>query len=179
MNIELIREEVKLNYSSEARKIYLCEEIDLDTPAFILDRVTRIITETKSTDPVTLVISSGGGDVYGLLGVIDVMNEVPVVINTHIIGTAMSAAAFIAMATTGKRTMGQYSYIMLHQIQSMLGGSTDALASESKHIKQVQDVLYEILTARTKKPLKWWISSTKQNLYINKEKALEFGLIDS
>ncbi len=179
MNIELIREETKLNYNAESRKIYLCEEVDMDTPIFVFDRIARIIDQTKSHDPITLVISSPGGDIYGLLGVIDVINEASVKINTHIIGSAMSAAAWIAMCATGTRTMGKLSFIMLHQVQAMIGGSTDAVASENKHLKEVQEVLYEILSSRTKKPVKWWNTATKQNLYINYTKALELGLIDS
>ena len=62
-----------------------------------------------------------------------------------------------------------------------MGGwqSTTAAAQHLERLKQMQDQIYRILSARSGKPLRQIIKDTKRtDFYLDAQKALEYGLID-
>jgi ATP-dependent Clp protease protease subunit len=160
------------------RLIYLTN-IDIYTPSFIRQRADTIFQMSNdNTTPITIVISSYGGEVYGMFGVIDVINRLPVKVNTLGVGTVQSAATTILASGTGKRTLTKNTFVMIHQISTWLGGQTDDIANEMKHTKELQGMLYAILGEKSKQPAKFWEKTTKKNLYLPAAKCLEFGLVD-
>lgn len=162
------------------RIIYLTD-IDLLASSFIKQRAETIyeLSKDDKTD-LNLVISSYGGDAYGMFGVIDVMQGLPTKVNTVGVGTVQSAATVILGCGTGTRAVTKNTFIMIHQISTWLErGQTDSLANEIKHTKELQVLLYKVMGETTRKPSKFWESQTKKNLYLTAEKCLEYGLVDS
>jgi len=160
------------------RKIYVTN-IDVYTPAFIQQRADVIYQMSgDDTTPLTLSISSFGGDAYAMFGIVDVMKLLPSKVNTLGVGTAQSAAATLLVAGTGQRTITENTFVMIHQISTWLGGQADDIAVEAKHTKELQTKLYKLLASKSKKPADFWKKQTKSNLYLPAEKCLEYGLVD-
>jgi|GEM_PF-3308860 len=160
------------------RVIYITS-IDLLTASFVEQRAHCIYNMSGDHNtPITLAIESYGGDVYGMFGVINVIESLPTKVNTLCRGTAQSAAAAILMCGTGTRTMSKSSFIMIHQLSSWLGGQAEEIAIEAKHIKDLMALVYKLLTERSSKPVEFWKKQTRGNLYIPAQKCLEYGLID-
>ena len=79
-------------------------------------------------DAINLNIASYGGDVYAMLGLIDYIQNLDIKVNTHCVGTCMSAAAVLLACGTGNRTMTKQSTVMVHEGSAVeLGKSTDVM----------------------------------------------------
>lgn len=160
------------------RLIYLTN-IDLYAPAFVRQRADTIYQVSNDhTTPITVVISSYGGEAYGMFGVIDTINHLPTKVNTIGVGTVQSAATTILICGTGTRTLTKNTFVMIHQISTWLGGQMDDIEKETKHTKELQGMLYSLLTEKSNKPVEFWKKQTKTNLYLPASKCLEYGLID-
>jgi hypothetical protein len=70
---------------------------------------------------------------------------------------------------------------MIHEPAKWAGWqSTSVAAQHLERLKQMQDQIYNILAARSGKPLRQIIRDTKRtDFYLDAQKALEYGLIDS
>ena len=70
---------------------------------------------------------------------------------------------------------------MIHEPAKWAGWqSTTAAAQHLERLKQMQDQIYRILSARSGKPLRQIIKDTKRtDFYLDAQKALDYGLIDA
>src|SRR5260221_8454516 len=70
---------------------------------------------------------------------------------------------------------------MIHEPAKWAGWkSTTAAAQHLERLKQMQDQIYNILSTRSRKPLRQIIKDTKRtDFYLDAKKALEYGLIDA
>jgi len=165
----------------KARIVYLIGTIAAETASDFLFRCKWILDNESEEDkdkPITLHINSPGGDVYGMLGIIDTMNDLPVKVNTVCLGQAQSAAAVILAAGTGTRKCYKHSIIMLHELRSWISGSASELNNVMQQIKDLENDTNVILSECTKKDKSFWVKNQKTDLYVKPAKALEFGIID-
>lgn len=174
-------DELGENFSSKCRTIYLEGTIELQTISFINQRVALIneITKDEAT-PITLEITSQGGDVFGLFGIVDTMQALKTPIRVVGRGAVFSAAAVILAAATGERAVYKNTFVMFHQ-PSLLGdfsGTTDEFQIAAENIKDIYARINAILGEVTKKPVKFWRDSCKKDFYITPEQCLEYGVID-
>lgn len=135
--------------------------------------------EENAKDPISVVIDSFGGDVYSTLGIIDFMENLEVPMNTIARGRCMSAAAIILACGTGERMASKRTSLMLHNSSGGASGTARELRINIEHHDKLDGELYSILADKTNKPESWWKENLRNDLYINAEKALELGLIDS
>ena len=86
----------------------------------------------------------------------------------------------IQAASPGRRFAQPHSWIMIHEPAKWAGWqSTSAAAQHLDRLKQMQAQIYEILSARSGRPLNKIIRDTKRtDFYLDATKALEYGLID-
>tara|TARA_Y100000592_G_scaffold24798_2_gene38867 strand:+ start:12937 stop:13554 length:618 start_codon:yes stop_codon:yes gene_type:complete len=164
------------------RIIYLEDEIDIYTAGFVQSRINAIIslsTHKTKDDPITLEITSYGGDVYGMLAAVDVIKHAPVKINTLGRGPIMSAATFILAAGTGERSITKNSIVMVHELSTLLGGTSKDILTEAAHIEKLQVKLYKLLANSCSKDANYWEENSKVNLYLDAQEAIEHGIIDN
>ena len=161
------------------RVIYLSGPIDITTPEFINHRIDVIcdLTNNHKAD-IDLDIVSPGGDVYGMMGTIDIIRNAPVDINIIGRGMIMSAASVILMSGTGTRSMEQHSTLMIHNIRSWLDGSSQDIITEATHIKKLQDIVYNMYAKFSTKPKKFWEGKKNVDWYLTPAECLKLGLID-
>jgi ATP-dependent Clp protease protease subunit len=127
--------------------------------------------------PITIHLTSYGGDAYSMFGIIDYImnNETP--INTVCYGQVMSAGAYILIAGS-HRKISKRSIIMLHDLQATQIGSYKDITDEFNHIKLLQKMLYEFLEEKSNKDSTWWENRLQRNVYLTPQEALELNLID-
>lgn len=135
--------------------------------------------EENAKDPISVVIDSFGGDVYSTLGIIDFMENLEVPVNTIARGRCMSAAAIILACGTGERMASKRTSLMLHNSSGGASGTARELRINIEHHDKLDGELYSILADKTKKPESWWKENLRNDLYINADKALDLGIIDS
>ena len=174
----------QIDYGLEVntRTIYLEDEIDVYSAGFIKSRINAICslsTYKHQNKPITLDITYYGGDVYGMLATVDVIQNAPVKINTLGRGPIMSAAAFILAAGTGNRQVTKNSIVMVHELSTLLAGTSKDILTEAAHIEKLQGKLYKLLADCCNKDITYWEKNSKVNLYLDAEEALAHGLVDT
>jgi len=161
--------------------IYIFDEISEFTTFDFITRARIILRNRKEEnikDPINVILNSPGGSVYDMNGFIDYMQTLSVPVNIIVRGKAMSAAAVILAAATGKRYASSRSTIMFHEASSFSMGKQSDLKANVKHIDEVENETNKLLGDVTKKPAEWWEKEQKTDLYLNAEQALELGVID-
>ncbi len=180
--IDAVRSQLRKEQGDKLRDVYLIGDIEKDTARTCIERLRELSSE--SNRPITLYINSAGGNVTDGLAIHDVIRhlgargiEVTVVVQ----GMAYSMGSIVLQAASaGRRFAFPHSWIMIHEPAKWAGWqSTTAAAQHLERLKQMQDQIYRILSARSGKPLRQIIKDTKRtDFYLDAQKALEYGLID-
>lgn len=170
--------ELDYNFNSTLREIYI-SDIDVDTPFIIKQRAQMIYDVTaNNVDPITLVLSSFGGDAYGMFGAIDTINLLPSKVNTIGLGAVQSAASGILVSGTGSRKLSKGSFVMIHQISGFMPTQLDDVLVETAHSKLLQKKYFTVISEHSNKPYSFWEKKTKNNFYLSADDCLNYGLID-
>jgi len=183
-NIASAIHQLEYNVNINRRIIYLEGEIDTYTAPFIFDRINAIRDIhflTHNDEPeIDLYITSPGGDIHGLTGLVDIIEAVSCKINTYGIGNVESAAVWILAAGTGVRRVSANVEIMVHEISSWLKGTTSDVENEAKQLIATQKNLYRLLGKFSIKDEAFWEKTLKssKNFYLTPEMCIELGLAD-
>lgn len=165
----------------ENRNIFYSYDIEQGTPFFLETKIKTIEKlnpiEEGSDEFINIHINSYGGDAYGMLGTIDVIRLSKYPIKGIAKGQVMSAGAYILIGCH-HRVMTKNSIMMLHDLNTFLGGTYKDISSEYNHIKTLQGIVYQYLEENSNKDRDWWEKTLQRNLYLNAEEAKELGLID-
>lgn len=166
------------NVNFKERVIYLNDEIDENS----LDVIQKAFDEFDSTPdkPVRIEISSYGGSVYDMFGIIDRIKASPCQVITRGLGKIMSAATFI-LAAGDERSVGPNSWVMIHQASDIIKGKTDDMEHDLGHHREVQDQMYSLYERLSGKKIsaKQWKKLCAKDHYIRAEEVLELGLVDN
>ena len=134
-------------------------------------------------DPITLYVSTYGGNADEMFGIFDLLQEAQskCVIETIGNGKVMSAGTLVlAGGTKGHRKIHKNCRVMLHQVSAGAVGPLFNIASEVEEIQQLQDKYINCLTSCTnlsKRKLKSLLNE-RVNVYLTAEEAVEYGLAD-
>lgn len=165
------------------RIIYFTDEVDVASAEDVDNRI-RIILQLSDdkTSPITLKISSYGGDAYALFGILDIMELAPVRINTQGVGPLMSAGAFLLVLNgTGVRSLTRRSTVMLHEIRTFFVNE-ELTATELEHRREqdsaLQNLLLQELATYSNKSVKYWQEKLTKDYYLTPEECLNLKLID-
>ena len=139
-----------------------------------LDYLIRVNPNTS----INLNIASYGGDVYAMLGLVDYIRGLDVQVNTHCVGTCMSAASVLLACGTGLRTISPHGTVMVHEGSAFEAGKTTDVMKGVDHLKELQKDINEILGEVTNKDARFWELTQRNDTYLSAEKCLEYGIVD-
>ena len=134
-------------------------------------------------DPMTLYISTYGGNADEMFGIFDLLQEAQkkCIVETIGNGKVMSAGTLmLAGGTKGHRKIYKNCRVMLHQVSAGAVGPLFNIASEVEEIQQLQDKYINCLVSCTnlsKRKLKSLLNE-RVNVYLSAEEAVEYGLAD-
>tara|TARA_R100000808_G_scaffold16362_1_gene37004 strand:+ start:160 stop:828 length:669 start_codon:yes stop_codon:yes gene_type:complete len=137
----------------------------------------------KVSQPFEMIISTNGGDAREMFAIYDMMRFLrkDCDIETMGIGKVMSAGVpLLAAGTKGKRRIGKYCRVMLHNVSAGTIGALAQMQNEMKEVEKIQKQYIEILAAETnmtEKQIKRLINKNV-NVYLSAEEALELGIVD-
>jgi len=159
------------------RVIYLNGDID----EFSLELFQKAFDELEKwpDHPIRIEVSSYGGSVYDMLGMIDRVQSSPCHVITRGFGKIMSAASFI-LAAGDERILGANSWVMIHQMSDWLKGNLSDLKNELKHCESLEhqmNKLYEKLS-KGKATAKTFEKLCSKDCYLSAEEVLKLGLVD-
>lgn len=181
--VEAVRQQLRREAASRLRDVYLIGDIDKESARLVIERLRDLANEGNK--PITLYINSAGGNVTDGLALHDVIaqmvaggQEISIVVQ----GMAYSMGSVVLQAASpGRRLAFRHSWIMIHEPAKWAGWqSTSAAAQHLERLREMQAQIYRILATRSGRPLRQIIRDTKRvDLYLDAQKALEYGLIDA
>lgn len=133
---------------------------------------------------IPIVISSFGGQVHSLLGMLDIIQTSDKPVATIASGKAMSCgASLLAAGTKGYRYCSPMADVMIHQVSSMDWGKTEDLKNSTEHTEFLNNKLMRLLAKWAgQKDKEFFIKllKKKQNVdvYLTPEECKHYGLID-
>jgi ATP-dependent Clp protease protease subunit len=172
-----LMKELEWGINTDTNTVYMAYDFDMDNLYTIVTKTDSLLRHNPEKE-VNMIISSYGGDVYSMLGMIDYIRNLPVKVNTHCLGASMSAAAVMLACGTGKRTMSKNSSVMIHEGSAFEVGKTSDVLKGADHLKLLQKSVCDILGEVTKKSSDFWEGITKQDTYLTADDCLEYGVID-
>jgi len=181
--IDAVKAILRKETSDRLRDVYLIGDIEKDTARSCIERMRELAND--SSRPLTLYINSAGGNVTDGLAIHDSIRQIVnrgIEVTIVVQGMAYSMGSVVLQAaSTGRRLAQAHSWIMIHEPAKWAGWqSTSAAAQHLDRLKQMQAQIYDILAARSGRPLKQIIRDTKRtDFYLDAKKALEYGLIDA
>jgi len=180
--IDAVKGILRKEQSDRLRDIYLIGDIEKDTARGVIERLRELANDNSR--PITLYINSAGGNVTDGLAIHDAVREIVargMEVTIVVQGMAYSMGSVVLQAASdGRRLSYPHSWIMIHEPAKWAGWqSTSAAAQHLDRLKQMQSQIYQILAARSHKPLQKIIRDTKRtDFYLDAKKAFEYGLID-
>ena len=167
----------------DKRILYLIGDVDNSECAdFIVDME---ILRALSKKPITIIISSPGGDVEYGLGCIRAIRRAQkdgIKVIGQVYGHAMSMA-FLILECCDKRVMGKGCCLMAHGVTTMMHGDIKNLEAEQKLLGDAREYFAGYLAERTKNTefgLEYWQDLLKDNTpqFFNSQESLGMDLID-
>jgi ATP-dependent Clp protease protease subunit len=180
--VDAVRDLLKKEQSDRLRDVYLIGDIEKDIARSTIERLRELAN--ASDRPIKLYINSAGGNVTDGLALHDAIQDLVAggaEISIVVQGMAYSMGSVVLQAASpGKRLAFPHSWIMIHEPAKWAGWqSTTAAAQHLDRLKQMQGQIYQIMSARSGRPLKQIIRDTRRvDFYLDAWKAKEYGLID-
>lgn len=170
--------EMEWGVNSSTNTTYMNFEFDIDSLYSTIVKLDYLARINPHLDAINLNIASYGGDVYAMLGLVDYIHNMDIKVNTHCVGTCMSAAAVLLACGTGERTMTKHSTVMVHEGSAVeVGKSTDVMRGVD-HLKELAKDINELLAEVTNKDVKFWKRMNRNDTYLDAKQCLEYGIID-
>ena len=173
----------------KSREIYLTGEIDHFSAGDAISAILYFNSKAKASDPkdmiqhvekpITLYINSVGGSIYDAWGLIDVIENSELPVNTVCTGYAMSAGLLIFLA--GKtRSVTKHATLMYHQLSAFSFGKFADISDEFDELKILQSQIEKYVSSKTKIPISKLHTNrdNKKDWFIRADQAVSLGIAD-
>lgn len=167
---------------SDEGMLFFHSEIEEQHVVPLQQQLLRTHLNLAPDKPVTLFLSSVGGNVFAGLALVSTITSLRRLgrqVNVHIEGVAMSMASVIAQVAN-YRTMEASSFFLLHEVWYRSSGRVSDHGEERAFQERLQDRLYEIYANRTSKSIEYYRKKLyKTDWYLDADEALREGLVDA
>lgn len=129
--------------------------------------------------PITISMSSGGGDTYQMFRLVDAINDSTAKIIFEGSGEICSSAAYL-MAACDERVLYPNAVVMIHDMSESGDESitnTDRKISNDES-DRVQKALYDLLAVNSRMGADFWSEVLHRDLYLSPEECIMLGIAD-
>ena len=169
--------EIEWGVNSDTNTTWMNHEFEIDSVYSVQVKLDYLLRSNPTKD-INMNITSYGGDVYAMLGLVDFIRSLPVKVNTHCIGTCMSAASVLLACGTGVRSMSKNSTVMVHEGSAFEAGKTTDVMKGVDHLKDLQKNINSILGEVSNKDAAFWKKIQRNDTYLTAPMCLDYGIID-
>lgn len=131
------------------------------------------------TKPIQMYINSPGGQVYAGMAIYDTMQQVACPVSTVAVGfTASFGTVLLTAGTKGMRYALPNATIHMHQPLGGAQGQATDIAIQAQEILRLRTSINNILAIHTGQSIEQIEEDLDRDLYMDAEKAMEYGLVD-
>jgi ATP-dependent Clp protease protease subunit len=145
---------------------------DEATPSQLREELKAITSKN-----ITVIINSGGGDVWAGLAMYNALNELDAEVTVRVDGLAASIASVIAMAGD-KIIMSPGSMMMIHKASAWAGGDSEDLAKVIEMLETVEESIVPIYADRSGLSREEVQELMNAETWMSAEEAVEKGFAD-
>lgn len=127
--------------------------------------------------PVELFISSEGGEIFSAFSAVDRIKSNKVPVHSYVEGIAASAATLLSVVAN-KRYIRRNSFMLIHQVSSSVWGNFQQIKEETNNLELLMKYIKNIYMTHTKFNESDLDKLLKQDLYLDAQECLKFGLVD-
>ncbi len=161
------------------RVIFLVGPVEDQMANLVVAQLLFLESENPDKD-IHLYINSPGGAVTAGMAIYDTMQFIKPNVSTLCIGQAASmGAVLLAGGAQGKRYCLPNSRIMVHQPLGGFQGQASDIDIHAKEILSIRERLNGILAHHTGQDIETIRRDTDRDNFMNGDRAVEYGLIDS
>lgn len=176
-------EQLRQNYFEIKRTMWVVGAINWEVAIKIIQRLSFYRTQKENKEPITIYISSPGGECDAGFAIIDAIEELKkfgVEVHTVCCGSCSSMASVIlASGSKGHRYAFPSSRIMIHQAGiELFGGKLKDIEIVHKELQIWTDNMNKIFKKQTGKNLDELKKMIEYDNYMSASEAKKLGLID-
>ena len=161
----------------KTRTILLTGEVDKDLSEKVIRHL--LLLESLSSEPITVLIDSPGGDVYAGFSIFDMIRFIKAPVRIVGMGLVASAAALILLAVPKERRFGlPNSSYLIHQPLSGIQGVATEIEIHARELEKTKARLNEIIAEATGQSLERVSRDTDRDYWMNANEARVYGLIE-
>ena len=161
----------------KTRTILLTGEVDKDLSEKVIRHL--LLLESLSSEPITILIDSPGGDVYAGFSIFDMIRFIKAPVRIVGMGLIASAAALILLAVPKERRYGlPNSSYLIHQPLSGIQGVATEIEIHARELEKTKDRLNGIIADATGQSLERVSRDTDRDYWMNAAEASSYGLIE-
>lgn len=173
---------VTKNVGSEDIKYIFVEKFDDESLRKFYEKFIELENDAN-IKVIPVVIASYGGQVYSLLGMLDILKASTKPIATATLGKAMSCGAILLSAgTKGYRYAGENSTILIHEISTVEFGKNTEIQNGAKETRKLNNRIMNILAVNCGQKKNYFLDllSKKKNidLHLSANEAKIIGMVD-
>lgn len=142
------------------------------TPQAFRDELKKI-----TSNKLTVIINSGGGDVWAGISIHDALKELDAEVTVKVSGLAASIASVIAMAGD-KIIMSPGSTMMIHRASMLAMGTADDLEKAIEMLQTVEEGIISIYSDRSGNSAEAIREMINAETWMSADKAVELGFAD-
>lgn len=158
--------------SNNDKWIYEWFDMEATSPKDVINQLNQ-----AKGEEITVVINSGGGDVYAGSDIYTALKEYRGNVTIKIVGVAASAASVIAMA--GKKVvMSPTAQLMIHNVWTMVQGDYRTLEHEAEVLKGHNAGIANAYMLKTGMQQKELLDLMDKESYFNAQQALQYKFVD-
>ena len=176
-------EQLRNNYYEIKRTLWVVGPITWEIAIKVIQRLSFYRNQTEIKDPVTIYLSSPGGECDAGFAIVDCIEELKkfgVEVHTVCCGSCSSMASVIlASGTKGHRYAFPSSRIMIHQAGiELVGGKLRDIEIVHKELQVWTDNMNKIFKRQTGKNLDELKKLIEYDNYMSASEAKKLGLVD-
>jgi ATP-dependent Clp protease protease subunit len=130
-----------------------------------------------TNEKLTVVLNSGGGDVFAGLEIYNALRELDAEVTIRVDGLAASIASIIAMAGN-KVIMSPGSLMMIHRPSVFAAGNVDDLDKAKAILIKIEESIIPIYTERTGLSVEKIAEMLEAETWMSADEAVELGFAD-
>lgn len=131
----------------------------------------------RTNEKLTVVLNSGGGDVFAGLEIYNALRELDAEVTVRVDGLAASIASIIAMAGN-KVIMSPGSLMMIHRPSVFAAGNVDDLDKAKALLLKIEESITPIYTEKTGLSTERVSEMLEAETWMSAEEAVELGFAD-
>lgn len=163
------------------REIIFNGDVDRD----IVESVTvplLLFEQDNSDEPVTLIITTDGGEIYHGMAVCDIIDNYSKPLNIIILGNAFSMGTLLAMAGKDnpnvKKKCYKHTVFLIHDGSFYLGGNLDRVRDGYLFKEKYELLIDNYILSHTTISQDMYDKQKNHDWYLTADEALAFGIVD-